>query len=419
MPVLNVEQEEAKPSPYQCLNQVLSFPDLDQDEWWHRTAPVLGKMMLDANYDVHRQYQYLVLFAQYVIPLLGLSPSSIGHSNRYRTFLGTFGLPMTSYAGTPDRDPFNRLGLQRLLTSLGQSRIEMNLQLYHQLISSLTLTPTEEQRVLQQHGSLPRLFRTQNIIGLDLTPDGNAVVKLYFRLAAKSLVSGLTTTSLTFDAIRNVDSDGRFTPAMNLIESYMHDQVKPVAMTVEGLCTTHVWISWCACDLVSPGQNRYKIYIHEFWVNLDRAADLWTLGGRIKDCPGNFQGLQILRKLWSLLAIREGSHGPLDAPSGESLIPKTGTLVFNFELHPGDPYPQPKVYLPLRSIIDKSVAEAVTSCFEDFGWMDHARTYTENFSSYYPSCDISQTTELQGVLSFSYSSKNGPYVSVYYRNVGL
>jgi hypothetical protein len=43
-------------TPWDSLGSILGFENEDQEFWWKATAPVLGKFLIKADYDVHQHY---------------------------------------------------------------------------------------------------------------------------------------------------------------------------------------------------------------------------------------------------------------------------------------------------------------------------------------------------------------------------
>ncbi|KIA75360.1 dimethylallyl tryptophan synthase [Aspergillus ustus] len=442
----------AQLTPYDALDLAFTFEDRHQHEWWKRAGPVLGLTMRHARYDLNKQYQYLAFFARQIIPLLGPFPESAG-SDYQRGFIPLEVSQNFQQSGTTVRlcfeprtysgyaiakDPFGDLLVQEVVAKLGQVRgVKVDLQMFRQLASILNLTKDEEEELYQPacYENLPPTFKIQNIVGIQLPRSGNITLKADWFLSAKSLVSTIPITELSFEAIRTVDQGKNlFTPGLRPIEEYFRSMEMQPASPSHPRTTEFNAI---ACHLDDSTNARLKIYLSERLLKFDRVADIWTLGGRLKNCPGISQGLELVRALWSILQIKEGHHFPLAV---NSLMMKGGDpaslaaaekedypetqffdeqfLVLNFEIRPGDPWPQPKIYFLLTELADNKVADAVVALFNRLGWVEEASRYKENLAAYYPHRDLDKTSGLQRFLSFSYSAKNGPYTSVYHWGIG-
>ncbi|OJJ95937.1 hypothetical protein ASPACDRAFT_47294 [Aspergillus aculeatus ATCC 16872] len=451
------------PSPYISLSQSLLFQNQEEDDWWHRAAPVLARMLQNADYEIAKQYQYLAFFAQHVVPALGPSPAN-PRPNLYR---GVFNLefsqnfqesgciirlaflPVNYLAGVPGKDPFNRLSTPEVLARYAQiDGIDLDLRLYQQLVSDLTLNTREEDHLLSTESPLPPVFKTQSGIALDLRKEGKMTVKLYTFVVGKSMATATPASTLALNAVRKVDQGAasRFDAGMRPIQAFLDEkQGTPDAMIPTSPTSFHPrGMIQFGCDLVDLARTRFKFYIHDYIVNTDRLAELWTLGGRLRerDCPGIEKGLEILHELWSILQVREGYHLPFAcaprAGERESVVThdpasltaaSTSTtskpqfyydqqfLIVNYEIHPGDPWPVPKVYFPLFGMTEDAVIDAVVAFFERLGWAQQARVYRESMVACFQTRDLEKTTDIQVWLSFSYSPKKGPYTTVYYRSL--
>ncbi|KAI9370295.1 Verruculogen prenyltransferase [Aspergillus egyptiacus] len=451
-------------TPFQALDLGLHFDDQDQRQWWKRAGPVLGQQLLLANYELHKQYQYLSFFAHHIIPLLGPAPrswESNSESDQYdyhpleisQNFQNSgstirIGFQPRAYSShVRAQDPFGELSTEESLARLGQvPGVELDLQPYHRLASLLNLTRTEENALLQPagHQSLSPLFKTQHLIAVQLPRTGRITLKGYWFLSAKSMVRGIPISDLSFQAIRNLDDgNNTLTPGLRPIEEYFAGVPMQPAHPTRPQLTEFGTVG---CDHVAMSRSRFKLYFFEALCQFDRVADIYTLGGRLTNAPGIAEGLDILRQIWSILRIPEGYHYASlqdslvrkstdtetcngEATTSSTGIPKTSSagereyfddqpLIFNFEIRPGESWPQPKIYFHLSYLTDSQVADAVVALFERLGWKDEARRYRENLKTYYPRSDFDKTSGLQRLLSFSYSAKSGPYTTVYYWQIG-
>ncbi|KAL4896669.1 aromatic prenyltransferase [Aspergillus ambiguus] len=426
-------------TPYEVLSKSLFFPDEVQYEWWHGAAPIMGKLLHDTNYDLHRQYQYLTLLAHHVIPSMGLSPRD-SRAHCYPSMLGTATLfelsqnfqqagctirvlfEPTSYPNSNHSHALMTPETLRKLQLVGDSRLD--LQLHYQFAGQLALSKKEKERLrLLSDRRFAELLGTVSYIGLDLGKEGDVTIKSYHPLLPNFVATGKAGSDLAFRAVRTIDESSGRGAALSHIEGYMQDR------TQGHPSDTDPRVFLMGCDLVDASQARVKLYIFDPLVTWDNVADIWTLGGRLNAVPDVVSGLEILRELWAALKLPEGYHFPEDAHSSKGredlrdpLKPvffDGQSMMMNFELRPGDPYPKPQVYLNLCTIRDSMVVGAVTAFFEKLGWMEEARSYKEKVTSYYPSCNLEETSDRLGTISFSYSSKNGPYTTVYYRHIRM
>ncbi|KAK2784679.1 hypothetical protein FQN52_008907 [Onygenales sp. PD_12] len=371
--------------PCEVLSKYLTFQSLDQHEWWHHGAPVINKMLSDANYDIHHQFQYLCLFGLHIVPLLGPFPTP--RSGLYECFLGLFGSlelsknftasestvricfePISHAAGTSS-DPANRLIINEALSRLNGIEPQVDLRLYHQLIHELALTDQEE-ILLQNRGELMKQpSKTQTILGLDLK-GGAVTAKLYIIPILKSLVTGQSIQHLMWNAIRKFDERGAFKDSLAIIEDFL--QTAPESTSANFL----------SCDLVDPEKTRLKIYVHDFHVLFGRVSDIWTMGGRLTD-KETMTGLEMIRELWTALGIHEGVRAPVERASRPGDGPDILPLLFNYEAAPFQKVPKQKIYFPLVGINDMAIARVLSEFFAKYGMPEHADSYARNLASYW------------------------------------
>ncbi|KAL2801670.1 putative dimethylallyl tryptophan synthase [Aspergillus granulosus] len=455
MPTYRFGASMVSQTPYETLNNSLVFENQDQYDWWHRGGPVLAKLMLHAKYNVHQQYQYLALFAHLVVPFLGPSPRTCKPNIHPGFFDLEFSQnfqqtgcitriafqPAKSIAALAERDPLKRLVTYEVLLRLSQMHgIHIDLSLYHHLISTLSFT-REEVHLLPEKSreTLPSVFGPQNCIGLDLQKNGNVKVKLYTFLLGKAIVSQTAAFDLALRSVQMLDPKNTlFLPAIQHIQEYLRDQYtqERTGTATAGSASFHpTGMAQMACDLVEVDQSRIKLYLYECLVKFEKVMDIWTLGGRLPETSETTAALNILRTLWPLFNFTEGYHFPADmAPKGgdrsqrgddpagfsfhsEPTFFDDQFLMFNFQIRPTDPWPQPQVYFPLFKVRDSAVVDTVVALFDKLGWTEHASTYGKNVKAYYSFGDLHETFDLQCYLSFSFSPKTGPYTSIYYRRI--
>ena len=384
------ETPESMDTPYHALSRILTFPNLDQHQYWHHLAPMFGKMLADAKYSIHRQYEYLLLYARIMIPKFGPFRLPGTEEGVFRNILGSvgpyevsnnlqksgkivrIGLEPTSYMACTGHDPFNRRALHSTLAELkeiGSGGDNVDLELHHRLINELTITDREQQLIpAEDIAKMP--WHTQVLVGMDLYHTSGFVVKEYFYPSVKASVTGQTVENLCFSAIRKVDPQGHFDAAARIVESYLQRQPK---------LETFMF----ACDLVDLAKTRFKLYVMELDVSFRKIEEHFTLGGALRD-EETMVGLQMIREIWDGLEIPEGqrpvptrSTGP--AKPGDPLIHPIGLY---YQLNPGDPVPKVQFYFPLVGIPDAKIADVLVAFFERHGMTEHAKTYKENLQSY-------------------------------------
>ncbi|KAK2798995.1 hypothetical protein FQN50_008622 [Emmonsiellopsis sp. PD_5] len=371
--------------PYEALSKYLTFENLDHHEWWRHGAPMLSKMLSDANYDIHHQFQHLCLFGLHIVPLLGPFPAA--RSGPYRCLLGGFGslefsenftgseatirigFEPTAHTAGASSDPANRLIINEALSRLKKVDPQMDLRLYHQLVNELAINDQEETLLRDRDELEKQPSKSQTILALDLK-GGAFTAKLYLFPILKSAATGRSLPHLVSNAIRKVDERGAFKDSLAMIEDYL--QTTPATTS----------ICYLSCDLVDPEKTRLKIYIEEDQVMFGRVSDIWTMGGKLTD-KETMTGLQMLRELWTALEIIEGVRMPVDRATilgdGPDILP----LLFNFETRPFQKDPKLKIYIPLVGVNDMEIARVLSEFFAKYGMSEHADSYTRNWMSYW------------------------------------
>ncbi|KAE8351953.1 aromatic prenyltransferase [Aspergillus coremiiformis] len=405
------------PQPYDSLSKYFTFPNFDQHQWWHNTAQMLGNLLSQCQYSVHHQYQYLCLYGLHIIPFLGPWPeagrrglyrsvfSGLGPLELSQNFTKTgrtvrMGFEPTSFLASTGRDICNQLALGEVLNRFKHLGLKLDLQLYHQLVNEVSLTGQDEAKLQELNALENEPAKSQHILALDLK-DGDAIVKLYFYPQLKSLATGIPRGQMMFNAVRKVDKMGSFSQSMDLIEEYFASVPETTAPY------------WMSCDLIEPHKTRFKFYIAEFQVDIAHAVSLWTLGGKLAG-PETMTGLEMVRELWKALEIQDGLREQKNRPGHSGDPPNIIPMLFNLEIYAGTAYPQPKIYFPTTGINDRVVARVMVEFFRRHGLEAHAESYLDDLASYVPHMDLNECTDLQAWISFSYSEKTGPYVTVYY-----
>ncbi|RAH47813.1 aromatic prenyltransferase [Aspergillus brunneoviolaceus CBS 621.78] len=410
--------EKAGPpsTPYQTLSKSTPFANLDQHRYWHAVAPMLGEMLRRGDYSVHQQYGYLNLFAQVIVPKLGPFP---GQPDTYKCLLGGTGsvelsqnvqrrglttrvaFEPTSYIASTGTDPFNRHAVHATLAelrTLGAAQID--LALHHQLHSQLTLSDRDEQRMTPAQ-IRDTVWRTQTLLALDLSPADDAItVKEYFYPGLKAQMTGRSVADLCFGAIRSVDPEGHFSAATQAIARHMQAQPR-----------TDLY--FLSCDLVDPAATRFKLYLMELDMRWAKVEEHWTMGGVLSAGDADVaQGLVMLRELWRDFGIVEGLRDEPERPSlpgdPDTIVP----FILNYEMHPDRPLPVPKFYFPLVGIPELKIAAVLEAFFKRWDMPQQAAVYRENLQA--PTKDLATATDHQAWMSFSYSQKKGPYLTMYY-----
>ncbi|KAA8652879.1 aromatic prenyltransferase (DMATS family) [Aspergillus tanneri] len=382
-------EQAASLLPLEILSRTFNFANDDEAKWWHTTAPLFAKMLINANYDVHAQYRFLCLHREFVVPNLGAYPTA-GAQVSWKSMLTRYGLPFElsynvsqslvrfafepigSFAGT-EQDLFNTKAITETLHRFGKIVPGLHLEWYNSFRSDLIVS--DEEAKMARNTTIP--FRTQSVIAADMEPNGDMLLKAYFCPRIKSVVTDKSKERLMFDAIRKVDHDGQLKIPLSTLTEFLASRASEAGAQGSALIA-----HFFSCDLVQPSESRIKMYCYETKRDFDALTSDWTLGGRRND-PQTLAGLELLKELWDLLPITEGrSEGPpgfheLGTSPAERL-----PFIINFSLCPGNPIPEPQIYFPVFGYNDTVVANALKAFFRRMGWIGLADSYMANLCEY-------------------------------------
>ncbi|KAL2858970.1 tryptophan dimethylallyltransferase-domain-containing protein [Aspergillus pseudodeflectus] len=422
------EASSAATTPFDMLSKYISFPTLDQEQWWKATGPLLSRILAASGYPLDQQYQYLTFHHAQIVPRLGPYPARwisgvtrsglpIEFSMNYQQHGGgdpmvRIGLePVDSYSGT-GRDPFNQAPAADLLHALARLGIKgFDPQLYSLFAAEHTLTPSDIAAVKDT------LLKSQHTFGFDFK-DSGIVVKGYTFPGARAKARGVPIWDLIADTVTHVrdattttttnDSKGNqldCTDAFSLIRDYVSS--KP------DLYHDFTLFSW---DYIDPAASRLKYYCVSSDTTWARVEELWSLGGRAQS-TAHTQGLPYLRKLWEILELQEGARrfwGEGSYSDDRVEEQHHAPMTWNYEMRGGEKVPLTKCYFPLYGMNDAACVGRIARFFEWMGWAERARAFAGVVRGFYPDLDISKTARLILWVSFAYTEKSGVYLSVYF-----
>ncbi|GLI74230.1 hypothetical protein PoHVEF18_002465 [Penicillium ochrochloron] len=377
----SADTKMAEDTPYLSLSRSTLFQNLDEYRYWHQMAPILSKMLSDGEYSIHRQYEYMSVFAHCVIPKLGPFPDTrdiykcilggtgtLEFSQNFQSDSSTVRLAFepTSYLASTGGDPFNRHTVNATLAQLKALGVSLNVHLHQTLVNELTLTDSEEKLVSAEDREKMRL-KSQTLLAFDLTRTGISV-KEYFYPEIKAKVTGQSIAQIIFAAIGRMDQGGRFEASCQSLRSHMQRQ-----STAD--------LFFASIDLVDPLQTRIKVYFAELEATMAKVTEHWTISGTVTD-EETLTGLEMVRELWVDLGIVEGMrtmpNRPTEPGDSDTHLP----FLWNYEMTPGEPHPKPKVYYPLTGIPEMKIANALTAFFQRHNMANQSAAYISNLKSY-------------------------------------
>ncbi|KAL2841003.1 aromatic prenyltransferase [Aspergillus pseudoustus] len=414
----DLKEKRNASSPYYTLSTYLSFPTREQEQWWSKTGPVLGRMLEASGYALDQQFQYLTLHYNQIVPRLGPYPPKLQSNLTVSGLLIEFSInyqqkgtthptvrlgiePTDSFSGT-ERDPFNKVPLPAALNEFERMSVKgFDSQLYTYFEPKHALTREEQLRVATEiPGGGKRT--TQGAMAFNLDPRG-INMKGYTFPGIKAHLAHVEVKSMITEAIGELKTQGK------------GDWVEAWAKTADYVTETNGWgfHNLWGWDYVDPSLSRFKFYTWQFDVpDMTKLSELFTLNNRAVS-PTHLEGLTYLHKLWDIINLK--GSGKRELPADASQPPEnTNPMLLSYEIKSGNPLPYAKVYFPLQGFNDLACVQKIARFWEFLGWKELAESYPATVQSFFPNHDLSKTTHLVYWISFSYSEKQGVYSSVYY-----
>ncbi|KAF3403541.1 Brevianamide F reverse prenyltransferase [Penicillium rolfsii] len=354
-------------------SQYFCFQDEHQRRWWEQTAPLLTRILISAQYDLHQQQLYMVLYRSLVVPLLGPQP------HQWDSFITYCGLPVEFSINYKDNGlPTARIGWEPVSHLSGTTKDAFNLHTVNKAVLTLsklqlksfdtrlfthflnTLTVSQEQADTIDVAQLPiSRFKNQASFGLDLK-GGDVTVKCYIYPALKGYVTGQTFQQLIEDAVYSGKALMPYPEALPAVHEYMENA---------GFYNQYSFLGF---DFINPANSRLKIYATAQEVTWEKIESIWTVGGRFSEDLNIQRGLGFARELWLQLT------GDTDHEKKDQMA----VGIWNYELTPGSLVPMPKWYFILHGQNDMENAQAVASFYQCLGWIELAESFIPTFQSY-------------------------------------
>lgn len=371
-------------SPFDVLSTYLTFPTNDEDQWWRRTGPLLGRLLSTTGYTAEQQYQFLTFYHNQLIPRLGPCPATFHSSITVTGLPMEFSVnyqehgghptvrigaePVDSFSGT-DRDPFNQTPPALMVSHLTRIVLkDFDPQLYGYFEPRHTLTRHEQIRLPTSVPGGAKL-KTQHAMGFDLKDTG-ITVKGYTYPGLKAHMSGQDIKQLLTDSVTDLKSQGK----MDCVGAW--SKLADYITETNGWGYHNLW----AWDYIDPAKSRFKFYTFVMDVSDTKLEELWTLNNRAIG-PAHMEGLIWLRKLWDVIDLKHA--GKRDLPEDAPQVPENSApMLWNYELTPDNPLPYGKAYFPLQGLNDLICVEKIARFFGMLGWTELAASYRSTVESF-------------------------------------
>ena len=245
-------------------------------------------------------------------------------------------------------------------------------------------------------------------MAFDLDLDGRRKMKVYFNPMSMQLATNQSIRDVAFDAITR-------------LEPYGADLARPLRVVSDFMAASPdaLEVLMTGVDAADPATARIKLYTYlrdaNSWEAVRRA---WMLGGAADDDADRRAGLDLLRSVWPLLVDEPAGRAGLEAYDKPPKVALSflGTLLLTYEFRRDTRVPDVKLYLPLwqYSPTDRRIADNIVEVLRKLGWPDAADGYLAHLQRTFPGTDLDGPAALHSYISFSYSRKTGPYLSLYY-----
>ncbi|KAK8133238.1 tryptophan dimethylallyltransferase domain-containing protein [Apiospora kogelbergensis] len=409
--------------------------DADAKFWFQICGPALAGMMdFAGTYSPEEKKGNLRFFAEQVCPWIGPRPARSSDQDtsgspyeastpvEMSVNFSSTRKPIVRFQLEPTRvtkgqhvaseEPLVIDGLLKVLEST-ESLPGVNLNLVRQLLQSMV--PSERQDIATlnaavRDGRLPAPLDHVTHLQVAFDLDGTKrSMKTYYNPMAMQLATGKNIRDVAFNAIEGLQPYGRdLAVPLGVVGDFMKSSPDVMEVLMTGV------------DAADPATARIKLYTYlrdaNSWECVRRA---WTLGGAAADDEDRMTGLALLRSIWPLLMDEAATPWSrletLQKPPRVSLS-FLGTLLLTYEFRHDTRVPDVKLYLPLWQYAptDRRIADNVAEILRTLGWGEAADGYMAHLQRTFPGANLDGPAALHSYLSFSYSRKTGPYLSLYY-----
>ena len=358
----------------------------DEEFWWQATG-ISFATLLDRSGHTADQLEYHLSWYRRFIPA-SLGPKPVA-GTKYRFLAGPVwdGSPVefslnwkekvkssrlvrfaygasNSDAGT-EADPFGQEETGRLLRSMSDLIPNFSMRTYDTLAENLFIKKEAQPALIANLA--PDFPRTQVWTAFDVKSSG-LLAKVYFLPFLKLAETGKQSNDLISSVFSQCHSDfGSYTEGADTLNSYIS--------TFSAAPELGPQLGFFGIDCSDGPGARLKAYMATKANTLNKAKDLFTLGGRITG-PNAEGGLTALGEFWPIFFGLEGSDDPDDAvvfPSGSGCIACV-------EVKPGHAIPEVKIHIPINlgfplDIKDSEICDRLAKWFRSRGDHDFADTY--------------------------------------------
>ncbi|KAL3477681.1 tryptophan dimethylallyltransferase-domain-containing protein [Aspergillus californicus] len=342
---------------WKFLSQTLPSRGADTDAWWRLTGRHLAVLLDAAAYPIEKQYECLLYHYHYAAPYLGPAPRAYGYTTQWKSMLQLDGTPFEfSWRwNTPDGAPDVRIGLEPIGPMAGTALDPLNHSSTREVLHKLSSAVPGVDLTLTHH-FLSTLFDhdyakyaeevaggaqigTSLTFSLDFLRDSTGI-KTYFqpRMLNQHGSLDIPRWEAAFQKL-HPDAPSRLALYEFIENSQEGKLLEPFCLSVDN------------CDL---SKARLKWYFNSPHTSFTSIREIMTLGGRI---PATDMRAQQFTDLFDLLKgltnqpadFSEDSEFPAPFSNGVSTFDTLKGCVYFFDIAPGNPVPEIKIYFPVRN----------------------------------------------------------------------
>ncbi|KAF4341196.1 tryptophan dimethylallyltransferase [Fusarium beomiforme] len=377
-------------SVWKALDKWLPVLSGDQDWWWKTLGEQLITLLTQADYELDKQYEALLLLYRWVVPDMGPSPRSsvapwksfmtddhspIEYSWKWNTGSKKPEVryavePISPFAGS-SQDPFNQVPTRRFVHNLANVIPGLDLTWFEHFWRELLGPGTPAALTSENSAKSSTVFAA-----LEILHDGLSA-KVYFIPVETPDLSAWHQISQAIEKLecRNMD-------ALNCVKSYLSTnyngrQLRPFMLAI---------------DCVASGASRLKIYARSNQTSFRFVRDVMTVGGLRTDLN---QSLDQFFDLWKrTLDLDPNTSLDDELPRVSHL---TSGTVFNFDVAPKSSTPEVKAYIPVRHYAknDHQAALGLLGYLKDHGHGHFSQSYLRVLEALAPPGCLDQATGVQ------------------------
>ncbi|KAI3316827.1 tryptophan dimethylallyltransferase-domain-containing protein [Xylariaceae sp. AK1471] len=413
-------------SVFDQVSQEIQSSRADQAFWWNALGRPLASLLQSSQYNEDDQLYYLQWFHKWIMPALG--PRWVDGKPYYGAWLTHDGScfeyslnwkekksnqtirftiePSSRKAGTA-ADPLKQLAAKDILTAMAKDLPSIDLKRFNLFYSEICVPAEAADKIRARNppgGPLNSFWVAFDLEG------GSIMVKTYFVPHMKSLLTGVPTKTIVFDAIRKSNGPaGSYDESIAVLNDYLESF--PVNKAPKVIILSN--------DCVVDSQAcRNKVYVHACVGTLAHAKDMFHLGGRLSG-PVVKEGLKAVDDLWCHLFGLSRSD-----PDYESKVVLGDGFLFLsvYEMRPtkgGEvgSNMEVKLHIPSWRIgkTDAEIGKLLSTWFKDHGHQDLAMRYQPDLAEAFPQHSL--TTTGRGThtwISITYTPMTGLYMTMYY-----